>query len=197
MGKWSVSRPSHVLPSHTVNRLGGSQSWSGHTRLEEKSLASTSDRTPVVLYVVKTLYWLSYPSSHSITIFGVSPVSFGTITLCVASQRVLTVVRIKYNLWFSNGCKNAFVTFGFKLEKSMKCSKQISVTMRRINWLLSGFLDSNVREFLLKIVSIQVVPPQVTNKNAKSLQNHHWRSTKYHFGNRLQVKPSVEHASEF
>jgi hypothetical protein len=42
--------------------LGGTQSRSKQT-LEETSFASVGDRTPVTQTVVKTLYWLSYPSS--------------------------------------------------------------------------------------------------------------------------------------
>jgi hypothetical protein len=44
----------------------------------------------------------------------------------------------------------------------MKCSKELSITITwREHRLLSGFLDSNVGKLRLKIVSVQVVPPQV------------------------------------
>jgi hypothetical protein len=34
-------------------RLGGPQSWSGHTRLEDESSAPVGDRTPIVKPVVR------------------------------------------------------------------------------------------------------------------------------------------------
>jgi hypothetical protein len=41
-------------PRYPVDRrLDGSQSWSGHKRLKEKSFASVGYRTPVIQFVVR------------------------------------------------------------------------------------------------------------------------------------------------
>jgi hypothetical protein len=75
-----------------------------------------------------------------IVILRVSLVSFASITLCVASQRVFVVVSVKCDPRFSVISEMADLK-----EQRMKCSKQLSVTMPQgEHKLLSGSLDSNV-----------------------------------------------------
>jgi hypothetical protein len=64
----------------------------------------------------------------------------------------------------------------------MKCSKQLSVTMPWVEHRLLSNLDSNVRKFQLKIVSIQFTAPEVTQmqmwrKLAKSTKTDEIRNT--------------------
>jgi hypothetical protein len=66
-GEWSAPRPGRALPwgkdtQYPLDRrLGGPQSRSGH-RLEEKSLASAWDRTPVVQSVLRHYTDLATPA---------------------------------------------------------------------------------------------------------------------------------------
>jgi hypothetical protein len=56
--------------------------------------------------------------------------------------------------------------------------------------LVSGFLDSNLARLRLKILSVQVVPPQVTRmKHGESSRTLQRAPTKHHFGDRWQVRP--------
>jgi hypothetical protein len=57
-------------------------------------------------------------------------------------------------------------------QECMKCSKQLSVIMPYgENILLTGFLNSNVGKFQLKFLSIEDVPPQITQTKEVPLYN--------------------------
>jgi hypothetical protein len=60
-------------------------------------------------------------------------------------------------------CMNFSSDSGKLYQKCLKCSEQLLVP---VPWgehrLLNGFVNSNMWKYQLKIVCIQVVPPQVT-----------------------------------
>jgi hypothetical protein len=108
-------------------------------------------------------------------------VIFAAITLCVASQQVFIVVRVKCDPRFSVISEMAdlkeqriCVKFCFKLEKTASETHEMLKTasgdsaMGRTQTFKSGFLDSNVGKRRSKMLRVQVVQTKTWRMFAKS-----------------------------